>query len=265
MPPDITPISAGFALLLLVGLPVLSMLDVRRGTELEGAAVHRRALYLSVALSLLVVALLTLGIAAWQDLPASSLGWTVLDAGREIVWGVCVTAAGLALVWAITVGARAAGLEESPIARLLMPRDAAEQRGFLLLSGVAAICEEYVFRGFALGTVWAWTESPWLAAAVVSLSFGLAHGYQRAAGVLRAGTLGFLLAVPTIWTGSLFPAIVGHFWINAAVGLGGWRYLLDDPDDEPGAHPPEGPDAPEPDRGSGHPHRDDHDDEGTIG
>ncbi len=49
------------------------------------------------------------------------------------------------------------------------------------------------------------------------------------AGVLRAGVLGMLLAVPTIWTGSLFPAIVGHFWINAAVGLGGWRFLLEDP------------------------------------
>ena len=42
---------------------------------------------------------------------------------------------------------------------------------------------------------------------------------------MRATLLGFLLAVPVVVTGSLFPAIVAHFWINAAIGVGGWKLL----------------------------------------
>lgn len=234
MPIDPSPVVSGFALLLLVGLPILAARDARRGVELEAAAEHRRALYASVAFSLLLIALLTWGAAAWQGVDAAALGWRVPDVGAGLAWGAGTAAVGLVAMWAITTGMRVAGLEESPIARLLMPRDPSETWGFLLLSGVAAVCEEYVFRGFALQVVAGWTASPWLAAAVVSLSFGLAHGYQRLAGIVRAGALGMLLAAPTIWTESLFPAIVGHFWINAAVGLGGWKLLLPEHEDEDG-------------------------------
>lgn len=227
-----SPIAGGYALILLIGLPILAAMDARRGVDLEDAAVHRRALYVSVAFSLLVIASVTGGIAAWQDVTGGDVGWFVEDAGLGLSWGAGTAAAGLALVWAVTLAARAAGLTESPVARLLMPESGADKAAFLLLSGVAAVCEEYVFRGYLLWALAGWTGSPWFAAGVVSLSFGLAHGYQKLAGVIRAGTLGMLLAVPTILTGSLFPAIIAHFWINAAVGMGGWRYLLTDFDDE---------------------------------
>jgi len=227
-----TPVVIGLAFVILIGLPVLAIIDARRAGDLEEAAGHRRSLYLSVATSLLFIALVTLGVTSWQGVPPEALGWNVGDLRTAIAWSLGVTAAGLALLWALTMAAHRAGLEESPVAMLLMPRTASETRGFLILSGVAGLCEEYVFRGFGLWAVGELVGSPWLAAGLVSISFGLAHGYQKLAGVLRAGTLGMLLAVPIIWTGSLFPSIVGHFWINAAVGLGGWRYLLPGDDDE---------------------------------
>lgn len=227
-----SPIAAGYALVLLIGLPMLAAMDARRGVDLEEAAAHRRALYVSVAFSLLVIASVTGGIAAWQDVTGGDVGWFVESTTDGLLWGAGTAAAGLVLVWGVTLAAGAAGLAESPLARLLMPESGAEKAGFLLLSGVAAVCEEYVFRGYLLWALTGWTGSPWFAAVVVSLSFGLAHGYQKLAGVIRAGTLGMLLAVPTILTGSLFPAIVAHFWINAAVGMGGWRYLLTDFEDE---------------------------------
>lgn len=224
-------IATAFALLLLLGLPMLAAWDARRGVDLEAAAEHRRALYVSVALSLSMITSLTVAVILWQGVSAESLGWTVTDARRELAWGVGTAAVGLGLIWAITRLAALAGWEESPLAMLLMPRDAGEKSGFLLLSGVAAVCEELLFRGFLLWVFVAWLESPWIAAGIVSLSFGLAHGYQKLAGIVRSGVLGMMLAVPTLITGSLFPAIVAHFWINAAVGLGGWRYLLDFDDD----------------------------------
>lgn len=226
MPPQPTPIVIGFAVLLLVGLPILAAFDARRGADIAEAAEHRLTLYLSVAGSLIVLALLTLGAAMWQSVPPAELGWGVGDGRIALLWGLGAAAVGLGLTWLLTAAARAVGLEESPVAQLLMPRNVAEQGGFILLSGVAAICEEYVFRGFGLWATTEMTGSPWIGAVLVSISFGLAHGYQKLAGILRAGTLGMLLTLPTIWTGSLFPAIVAHFWINAAIGLGGWKYLL---------------------------------------
>lgn len=226
MPPQPTPVVIGFAVLLLVGLPILAAFDARRGADIAEAAEHRLTLYLSVAGSLIVLALLTLGAALWQSVPPAELGWGVGDGRIALLWGLGAAAVGLGLTWLLTAAARAVGLQESPVAQLLMPRNAAEQGGFILLSGVAAICEEYVFRGFGLWATTEMTGSPWIGAVLVSISFGLSHGYQKLAGILRAGTLGMLLTLPTIWTGSLFPAIVAHFWINAAIGLGGWKYLL---------------------------------------
>ena len=215
-----------YAGLVLAGLPLISWHDARRGVLDEQQLEFRRAIYGSVAFSLLLVAGITLAVAVWQDVDAASLGWRVPGTVQGFVWGIGFTLAGLAVAWLATHGARAGGLSEGPLARLLMPRTAPEKRAFLVLSGVAAICEEYVFRGFLLWIATAWLGSPWLGAMLVSLSFGLSHGYQRLAGVIRAGALGFTLAIPVIQTGSLFPAVVAHFWINAAIGLGGWRYLF---------------------------------------
>ena len=225
-----TPIAAVFALLLLIGMPILAAVDVRRGADLAAAARHRRLLYVSVGVSLIVLGLATLGVAAWQDVPAAALGWRVEAPADALLWGMGVAVAGLALAWLITAAARRAGLRETAAVMLLMPRDAAEKRAFLALSGIAAVCEEYVYRGFGLWALSAWIGDPWLAALLVSLSFGLGHGYQKLAGVARATALGIVLAATVIWTDSLFPAIVGHFWINAAIGLGGWRYLHADLD-----------------------------------
>ena len=220
-----SPIAAAWALLLLVGMPVLAALDARRGADLAAASKHRVLLYVSVGASLLVLGLLTLGVAAWQGVPAAALGWTVGAPGGALLWGLGVAVAGLMLAWLLTAAARLAGLREAAAVMMLMPRDAAEKRAFLVLSGIAAVCEEYAYRGFALWALAGWTGNAWLAALIVSISFGLGHGYQKLAGVIRATALGVALAATVIWTGSLFPAIVGHFWINATIGLGGWRYL----------------------------------------
>jgi len=227
---DSTPtlVATGFALFLLIGLPVMAAIDARRGVDLEAANEHRSALYVSVALSLSVITTFTLVVMAWQDVTVASVGWRVGEASLSFVWGLAVAAVGLGLTWGITALSRRIGLGESPLATLLMPRNNAEKWGFLLLSGVASVCEELMFRGFLLWVLTGWLESGWFAAAIVALSFGLAHGYQKLAGILRAVVLGMLLAVPTVLTGSLLPAILAHFWINAAVGMGGWRYLLDD-------------------------------------
>jgi membrane protease YdiL (CAAX protease family) len=172
-----------------------------------------------------VLGVATFGVALWRDLPADELGWRVDGAAAAFAWAAAVAAGGLLLVCLSARVARLAGLEESPVSLALMPRTGREVRGFLLLAGAGAVAEEYLFRGYLQHVLAAWLGSPWIALAACSLSFGVSHGYQRAAGMARATLLGGLLTLPVVWTGSLFPAIVAHFWINAAVGTGGWRLL----------------------------------------
>jgi membrane protease YdiL (CAAX protease family) len=146
----------------------------------------------------------------------------------ELGWGLAAAAAGLGIAWLSGLIGRRAGLEESPLLRLLLPRTITERRAFLLLAGIGAVCEEYIYRGFALHVLADWTGQQWGAAALTSISFGLAHGYQRVNGILRSAGLGMVLAVPILWTGSLFPAILAHFWINAAMSSPASRWLLAD-------------------------------------
>lgn len=224
-----TPIALGFALLLLLGLPLIASRQKLGDEELKEIAASRPAVYLSAALSLSIIALATLGISLWQGITPATLGWRVDDPVMALVLAIGTTAVGLGLVWVIGRVGSAVGLHESPVGRTLLPQGGLERRWFVLIAALAAVCEEFIYRGFLLHTLTAWTGSPWLAAAITALSFGLAHGYQRLIGIARAGLLGYLLAVPVIFTGSLFAAIVAHFWINSAIGLGGWRWLMPEP------------------------------------
>ena len=226
---DDNEILRGVALLLLIGLPALAARDAGREvdeSQFEQAGRFRRAIYVSIAVSLLLIAGFALVIARWQGVAGEALGWTVGPISVALAWAAGTTVVGLGAAWLISVLGGKLGLEESRLAYLLMPRDAGEKRAFVLLAGVGAVCEEYVYRGFSLHILADWFGFPWIAAGVTAVSFGLSHGYQRLAGILRAAVLGVILAVPVVQTGSLFPAIVAHFWINAAIGLGGWRLMI---------------------------------------
>lgn len=224
---ELTFVLRAFAALLLVGLPALAVHEPGRGEELEEALGRRSAVYLSGGLSLVLLAGATHLVALWQGAEAAELGWRVTaGASSAGAWAAGATAAGLVLAYGASVVARRLGAEESRLALYLIPRTRGERWGFVALALVAAVCEEYVYRGFALHVVASWSGSAGLAVAVTSVSFGLAHGYQRLGGVLRATLLGAVLALPVVSTGSLFPAVVAHFWINCVIGLGGWRLLV---------------------------------------
>ena len=219
-------IARGYLVLLLVGLPALAATGVPEESELEELPGARRVLYLSTVVSLGALALLTWAVAALTGLEGGDVGWRAAPPSRMALWTVGVSLAGLAVVWAITRVGQWLGASESHLVRFLLPRNRGERWGFALVSAVAGVGEEYLFRGFLLHGLADWTGSVWLSVGVVAVSFGVGHGYQRAVGVVRASVLGVLLALPVVFTGSLYPAIVGHFWINLAIGLGGWRTLV---------------------------------------
>ena len=223
MPGD--AVAIGAAVLLLVGIPVLTIRGGLSDEQLEDVRDARSSVYVSASLSLIFLAGVFFLIALWRDLPPELVGWQVGAVAPAFGWAAATAIAGLIVVWLVVrIGARI-GLPESGMALALMPRTGREISGFLLLSAAAAVCEEYLFRGFAQGVIGQALGSPWPAVGLVSVSFGISHGYQRLIGIIRATLLGALLALPVVWTGSLFPAIVAHFWINAVIGIGGWKFL----------------------------------------
>lgn len=227
---EFSPVMLGFAVILVLGLPVLAVRGSVGEDQLDEISDARRAVYASAALSLLILSLIAFAVATWQGVDPSRLGWNVGDARSAFAWAAGAAVAGLAGTWVLARLGRRFRWVESPVSFALMPRGGSEIRSFLMMIGIAAVGEEYLFRGFAWNVL-SEPLGPWPAAMVTSVSFGLSHGYQRAVGVVRAGLLGLLLTLPVMWTGSLFPAIVAHFWINAAIGVGGWRILYGDRED----------------------------------
>lgn len=221
-----SPIAVGYAIALTVGLPLLAFRSGLREEHLVEVAAARSAVYFSAAISVLLLVAVTFGISAWQSIPPTGVGWVVNAAGPAFAWATGVALAGIAVVWLVVRLGQKVGLPESRISFVLMPRTRSEQSAFLVVAAVAAVGEEYLYRGFLYHVFAATAGGPWVAALVTSVSFGVAHGYQKAIGMTRAGLLGALLVAPVAFTGSLFPSIVAHFWINVAVGLGGWRLLF---------------------------------------
>jgi membrane protease YdiL (CAAX protease family) len=101
----------------------------------------------------------------------------------------------------------------------LLPRTPTERRVFAALAVSAGICEELLYRGFALAVLAAIAPSigPLWTVVIGAVAFGLAHAYQRLAGMLVTGVLGGCLAVLYLGTGSLLLPVAFHALVDLRV------------------------------------------------
>lgn len=114
---------------------------------------------------------------------------------------------------------------EKQIARLMkmagaiVPTSLREQWLFAALAISAGITEELLYRGFFvfyLGT-YAPGLARWAVIAACALLFGIAHLYQGWTGVLFTGTLGAILTILYMETGSLLAPVVLHSLIDLRI------------------------------------------------
>ena len=152
----------------------------------------------------------------------SAAGMRGIGPGPLVLWTVGVTGAGLLLL----VLTRALRIRESPMLIHMLPRSRAERLAFTGLAVTAGVTEEMIFRGFLLSALAAATGSAWFAAVVASAVFGFLHSYQNLVGALRAGLLGFGLALPVMASGSLLPSILAHAAYDLVAGVFLSRRLL---------------------------------------
>jgi membrane protease YdiL (CAAX protease family) len=112
------------------------------------------------------------------------------------------------------------------IARKLMPASALERRYFLALVATVAICEEFLYRGFALAVLDDSLPGLVFGGAVLSSAlFAVAHIYQGRRGLVTTFVVGMIFAGAREYTGSLAPSIAAHFAADLVAGIVAPRLL----------------------------------------
>ena len=99
----------------------------------------------------------------------------------------------------------------------MVPRNSREQRAFDRLSITAGICEEILYRGLLLAILAA-AIGTWPAVFVSSALFGLGHIYQGPLGFVKTAAVGLAFALLTVFSGSLFTAIIVHVIMDVTNG-----------------------------------------------
>lgn len=131
----------------------------------------------------------------------------------EIFWGGVVLAVAAGFLLAAPPGAESrAGLV------WYLPDAPLERAVWVLAALTAGICEETLFRGFALTELRRRTGSVAVAVAVTTLAFVLIHGTGQPPGDLaRRGAVGLIFAGLFLWRGDLRGPIFIHFLVDVAV------------------------------------------------
>jgi len=119
------------------------------------------------------------------------------------------------------------------IAERILPQSTMELLPYLALAVTAGLCEEFLYRGFAMAVLAHVGLPAWAAVLVSSVLFGLAHSYQGRGGVVMTLIIGSILGTSRIAYDCLVPAIFWHSAVDVVAGLAGPRYLLDETDRSP--------------------------------
>jgi uncharacterized protein len=100
----------------------------------------------------------------------------------------------------------------------LMPRSLIEALAFSALAVTAAVCEEFIYRGFVYAALQSATGSVTVAVVASSALFSLAHLYQGRRGLASTFVLGIAFAVSRWATGNLIAATVTHLVVDLLAG-----------------------------------------------
>jgi hypothetical protein len=226
---DLAPaVSFGWSgrLLVFVLLVVVPFLSLFQGGDREMVLPPRRALYLSAVIGMVILVAITVVVTFAEGVRLSAVGLHSTSVTAFLAWTMISTVGALLGDFLITRVALRLGIRESRLTHHLMPRTRRESVAFLGVSASAGFGEELTYHGFLLAGLAAWLANGWVAAAFANVAFGLLHGYQGQAGAVRAFVMGYLFCLPVITGAGLWPAIVGHFLVDALLGLGLWKVMI---------------------------------------
>lgn len=189
---------------------------------------------LSLYLSTIVFQWLAAAVAGWRawahGFKASDLGWraqpATLVAAAAVLGGVLLAGFQWLNLRRVARMGRASRGHLQALAERILPRSRTERRCFFALALTAGICEEFLYRGFAMA-VFARAGLPvWSVVLASSALFGLAHLYQGKSGFISTMLLGLLLGWARASWQSLVPVVVWHSTVDVVAGIAGPRYLI---------------------------------------
>jgi uncharacterized protein len=189
---------------------------------------------LSLYCSTIAFQWLATAVAAWRawahGFTAAQLGLAMPDRVKLLVIAVFGAALIVTLQW---LNLRRMGRSASPLRRPLqalaeriLPQSTTELIPFVALSVTAGLCEEFLYRGFAMAALGRAGLPIGVVILVSSVIFGLAHLYQGRAGLVSTMVLGILFGVSRAVLGSLVPAMAWHMGVDLVAGMAGPRYLI---------------------------------------
>ncbi len=111
------------------------------------------------------------------------------------------------------------------IAERILPQSTIELLPFLALAITAGLCEEFLYRGFAMAVLRHLGSPAWVAVLISSIFFGLAHLYQGRGGFFSTLLIGTLFGTGRIAYNSLVPVMIWHSAVDLVAGVAGPRYL----------------------------------------
>ena len=193
------------------------------------STMERLALYAStIAFQWFAVAVV--GWRAWaHGFTASQLGLTVHDRTRVFAAAIVGAATIAVLQWLNLRRVGKVPLERrgplQAIAERILPQSTVELIPYLALAITAGLCEEFLYRGFAMAVFVHVGLPAWVVVLVSSALFGLAHSYQGRGGMVMTLLIGIILGISRIVYRSVLPAIFWHSAVDVVAGTAGPRYL----------------------------------------
>lgn len=145
--------------------------------------------------------------------PATWIGWTLRNSGKEISLGIMLFIPFSFGTGLLEKGLQALGLSvpSAPLPSFLAARGMVEFLLALVLVVIVALAEETIFRGYLILRFKAITSNPIGAALLSAAIFSLGHGYEGSAGLVTVGVMGLVFAFVYMWRQSLVAPIVMHF------------------------------------------------------
>jgi membrane protease YdiL (CAAX protease family) len=193
------------------------------------STMERLALYAStIAFQWFAVA-----VVAWRawahGFTPTQLGLTIHDSRTILVASIVGAATFAALQWLNLRRVGRIPLEArgslQAIAERILPQSTVEFLPYLALAITAGLCEEFLYRGFAMAALIHVGLQAWAVVLLSSVLFGLAHSYQGRGGIVMTLLIGIILGTSRIVYGSLVPAIFWHSAVDVIAGTAGPRYL----------------------------------------
>jgi membrane protease YdiL (CAAX protease family) len=112
------------------------------------------------------------------------------------------------------------------LAERILPTKPVELLPYCGLAVTAGVCEEFLYRGFAMAVLQRAGLPTALVVILTAAFFGLAHAYQGRSGVVATALMGILFGIGRLVFDSLAPMMVWHAGLDIVAGIAGPKFLL---------------------------------------